>query len=213
MDPSSSTGGRGSGAGALVKYWIGKGWLGFFGWRLETVEPAHEKFVFIAAPHTSGWDLPFMIATSYVMRLPISWMGKKELFRPPLGFLMRALGGIAIDRGARKDRVAQAVEAFERADHLVLGISAEGTRGEVDHWKSGFYHIALGAKVPIGFGYLDFARKTCGIGGFVMPTGDMRADMDKVRAFYKDIRGKHPEKESVPRLREEGAAPIAAAKT
>jgi 1-acyl-sn-glycerol-3-phosphate acyltransferase len=186
-----------------VKYWIGKTWLALFGWRLETEEPTHEKFVFIAAPHTSGWDLPFMIATSYVMRVPISWMGKKELFRPPLGFLLRGLGGIPIDRSARKNRVAWAIEQFARIPRLVLAISAEGTRGKVDIWKSGFYHIALGASVPIGLGYLDFSRKTCGLGGFVMPTGDVRADMDKIRAFYKDIRGKYPEKESVPRLREE----------
>src|SRR5690349_6655730 len=191
----------------MVKYWIGRGWLGLFGWRLETVPPSHERFVFIAAPHTSGWDLPFMLATSYVMRVPISWMGKKELFAPPFGWFLRALGGIPVHRGNRGDRVARAIEAFTRAERLVLAIPAEGTRAGVEHWKSGFYHIALGAKVPIGLGYLDFARKTCGLGGFVMPTGDVRADMDKIRAFYKDIRGKYPEKESVPRLSEEDVAP------
>jgi 1-acyl-sn-glycerol-3-phosphate acyltransferase len=192
--------------GTVIKYWLGKSYLDLFGWRLKTEIPSHDKFVLIAAPHTSGWDLPFMIATSYVMRIPISWMGKQELFRPPFGWLMRALGGIPIDRSARKDRVARAIEEFTRAEHLVLAVSAEGTRGGVDYWKSGFYRIALGAKVPIGLGYLDFAQKTCGIGGFITPTGDMRADMDQVRAFYKDIRGKHPEKESVPRLREEDPA-------
>lgn len=200
---------RAQDAATRVKYWIGRGWLGLFGWRLKTEIPAHEKFVLIAAPHTSGWDLPFMLATSYVMRVPISWMGKQELFRPPFGWLLRALGGIAVDRGARKDRVTAAIDAFSRAERLVLAIPAEGTRGTVAYWKSGFYHIARGAKVPIGLGYLDFARKTCGIGGFVTPTEDMRADMEQIRAFYKDIRGKRPWKESVPRLREEDApAPV-----
>jgi 1-acyl-sn-glycerol-3-phosphate acyltransferase len=189
-----------------VKYWIGKTWLALFGWRLETEMPTHEKFVLIAAPHTSSWDLPLMLATSYVMRVPISWMGKQELFLPPFGWFFRALGGIPINRSARKNRVDWAIEHFARTPSLVLAIPAEGTRGTVDHWKSGFYHIALGASVPIGLGYLDFSRKICGVGGFVMPTGDMRADMDKIRAFYKDIRGKHPEKESVPRLREEATA-------
>jgi 1-acyl-sn-glycerol-3-phosphate acyltransferase len=85
----------------------------------------------------------------------------------------------------------------------VLAIPAEGTREKVDRWKSGFYYIALGAGVPIGLGYLDFSRKTCGLGGFVMPTGNVRADMDKIRAFYKNIRGKFPEREGTPRLREE----------
>ncbi|AUX42372.1 acyltransferase [Sorangium cellulosum] len=190
-----------------ARYWIGKAWLALFGWRLETEAPTHEKFVFIAAPHTSGWDLPLMLATSYAMRVPISWMGKQELFRPPFGWFLRGLGGIPIDRGARKNRVGWAIEQFARSPRLVLAIPAEGTRERVDHWKSGFYRIALGASVPIGLGYLDFSRKTCGLGGFVMPTGDVRADMDKIRAFYKDIRGKHPEKESEPRLREEATRP------
>src|SRR5580698_5406955 len=76
-----------------IKYWIGRAWLGVFGWRVETEEPP-PSFVFVAAPHTSGWDLPFMLACSYVMRVPVSWMGKRELFRPPFGWFMRALGGI-----------------------------------------------------------------------------------------------------------------------
>lgn len=190
-----------------MKHFIGNAWLKLFGWRLEAEAPVPDKFVLIAAPHTSGWDLPFMLATSYVMRVPISWMGKQELFRPPFSWFMRALGGIPIDRSARKDRVAWAVEQFNRAERLVLAIPAEGTRGNVSYWKSGFYHIARGASVPIGMGYLDFERKLCGVGGFVMPTGDIRADMDRIRAFYKDIRGKYPAKESVPRLREEDAPP------
>lgn len=191
--------------GGPVKYWIGKGWLALFGWRLETEQPTTDKFVLIAAPHTSSWDLPFMLATSYVMRVPISWMGKQELFRPPFGWFLRGLGGIPIDRGARKNRVGWAVEQLARAEHLVLAVPAEGTRGKVDFWKSGFYRIALGAGVPIGTGYLDFERKTCGIRGFVTPTGDVRADMDRIRAMYEGVRGKYPEKESVPRLREEDA--------
>jgi 1-acyl-sn-glycerol-3-phosphate acyltransferase len=185
------------------KYLIGKSWLALFGWRLETEVPTHEQFILIAAPHTSGWDLPFMLATSFAMRVPISWTGKQELFRPPFGWFFRSLGGIPIDRSARANRVGWAIEQFARTPNLALAVSAEGTRGKVDYWKSGFYHMALGASVPIGLGYLDFSRKVCGIGGFVMPTGDVRADMDKIRAFYKNIRGKYPEQESVPRLREE----------
>ncbi|AKT43489.1 lysophospholipid acyltransferase family protein [Chondromyces crocatus] len=197
----------GNDRGGALTYWIGKTWLAAFGWKLETQAPTDDKFVLIAAPHTSGWDLPFMLATSYVMRVPISWMGKQELFRAPFGGILRALGGIPIDRGARKNRVGWAVDQFERAEHLVLAIPAEGTRGTVGHWKSGFYRIATAAQVPIGLGYLDFEKKTCGIGGFVTPTGDVRADMERIRAFYRDVRGKHPAKESVPRLREEDEAP------
>jgi 1-acyl-sn-glycerol-3-phosphate acyltransferase len=188
-----------------ARYWIGRAWLGAFGWRIEGEEHLPQKFVLIAAPHTSGWDLPFMLACSYVMRTPISWMGKRELFRPPFGWFLRALGGIPIDRGNRHDTVRWAAGLFAGREQLALAVPAEGTRGKVDYWKSGFYHIAREASVPIGLGYLDFARKTTGVGGFVMPTGDVRADMDQIRAFYEGIRGKHPDKESVPRLREEDA--------
>jgi 1-acyl-sn-glycerol-3-phosphate acyltransferase len=186
-----------------IAHMVGLGWLRTFGWRLETEEAVHKKFVLIAAPHTSGWDLPFMLATSYTMRIPISWMGKQELFRPPLGWLLHALGGVPIDRGARKNVVGWAVEQLQRADRMVLAVPAEGTRAKVQYWKSGFYHIALGAGVPIGLGYLDFERKLCGIRGFVTPTGDVRADMDKIRALYSGIAPKFPDLYAEPRLREE----------
>lgn len=160
----------------------------------------------IAAPHTTSWDLPFMLATAYAMRVPISWMGKKELFRFPFGWILRGLGGVPVDRGSRGGRVASAVDAFKKTPGLVLAVPAEGTRKGGGQWKSGFYYIAHGANVPIGLGYLDYARKTCGLGGFVTPTGDMRADMDRIRAFYVDVRGKHPALEGEVRLVEEDLA-------
>lgn len=191
----------------MIRHWLGKTWLRLFGWKLDTVWPEVDKFVFIAAPHTSSWDLPFMLATSYSMRVPISWMGKRELFKFPFGWFLRYLGGIAVDRGGRGDQVAGAIAEFNNRSDLVLAIPAEGTRKGGGRWRSGFYHIARGANVPIGMGYLDYAKKRCGIGGFVTPTGDVRADMDKIRAFYGGVRGKFPEKEGVPQLREEGDQP------
>lgn len=192
----------------IVAHLTGRAWLKAFGWRLETDEAVHPKFVLIAAPHTSGWDLPFMLATSYTMRVPISWMGKQELFKPPLGFLLHMLGGVPIDRSARKNVVGWAIEKLQSADRMVLAVPAEGTRKRVEYWKSGFYHIALGAKVPIGLGYLDFKRKVCGIRGFVTPTGDVRADMDKIRALYRGVTAKFPELYAEPRLREEDIDPL-----
>ncbi|MCC6552173.1 MAG: lysophospholipid acyltransferase family protein [Polyangiaceae bacterium] len=192
-----------------MKRAIGHAWLGLFGWRCDGPPPPYKKFVLIAAPHTTGWDLPFMLATSYVMDVPISWMGKHTLFQPPFGWLMRALGGIPIDRRSRHNVVKQAVELFNASEDLVLAVPAEGTRARVELWKSGFYHIARGANVPIGLGFLDFEKKVCGLVKFITPTDDVRADMDQIREFYRNIRGKYPELESEPRLREEmeAAAP------
>jgi 1-acyl-sn-glycerol-3-phosphate acyltransferase len=97
----------------------------------------------------------------------------------------------------------QMAEKLRSSDELVLAIPPEGTRSKVDVWKSGFYHIAAESGVPIGLGYLDYDRKLCGLGMFVLPSGDVRVDMDKIRGFYRSIRGKYPDLESEPRLREE----------
>ena len=182
---------------------IGRSWLRVFGWTLSRPEDIPRKFVFIAAPHTSNWDFPFMVATAWALGLDISWLGKHTLFQPPHGFFFRAMGGIPVDRRSRQNIVQQVVQRFAEAEDLILGVPPEGTRRKVEYWKSGFYHIATGAGVPIGCAFLDFERRRAGIGGFFEPTGDVTADMDKVRAFYEGIRGKHPDYESVPRLREE----------
>ena len=184
-------------------YWIGKLWLRLFGWKVRGVSPTYRKFVLIAAPHTSAWDFPFMLATAYVMRVHISWLGKHTLFKPPWGWLMRRLGGIPVDRRAPHSLVTQLAERFRSSEALVLAIPPDGTRGKVDLWKSGFYHIASASEVPIGLGYLDYGRKLCGLGMFVLPSGNVNEDMNHIRDFYRGIRGKYPELESEPRLREE----------
>ena len=116
---------------------------------------------------------------------------------------MRKLGGIPVDRRAPHTLVMQMVERFKISEQLVLAVPPEGTRSKVDVWKSGFYHIASESQVPIGLGYLDYDRKLCGIGMFVIPSANVNEDMKKIRSFYRNIRGKHPELESEPRLREE----------
>jgi 1-acyl-sn-glycerol-3-phosphate acyltransferase len=186
-----------------LSYFVGRFWLWLFGWKILGETPTYRKFVLIAAPHTSNWDFPFMLATAYAMRVRISWFGKHTLFISPCGWLMRRLGGIPVDRRAPQTLVMQMVEQFKQRDELVLAVPPEGTRSKVNAWKSGFYHIASGAVVPIGLGYLDYDRKLCGVGKFVMPSGNVTEDMGQIRSFYRDIRGKHPELESEPRLREE----------
>lgn len=189
----------------MIKPWVGALWLKLFGWRVEAALPDTRKFVMIAAPHTSNWDLPFMLATAYVLRVRVSWLGKHTLFRPPFGFLMRWLGGVPVDRREAHNLVARVVEVFDTSEALVLAVPPEGTRKKAAHWKSGFYHIAAGAHVPIALGFLDYGRKVSGVGAAITPSGDLRADMERIREFYKGVRGKFPDKETLPHLREEDA--------
>ncbi|MDJ0852653.1 MAG: lysophospholipid acyltransferase family protein [Myxococcota bacterium] len=173
------------------------------GWEAEGARPVERRFVLIAAPHTSNWDLAFLLAFAQVFDLRISWMGKHTLFRPPLGALMRRVGGLPVVRHRKGDMVGQMAEAFAERDALALVVPAEGTRDYTAHWKSGFYHIALRAGVPIVMGYLDYARKRGGFGPALHPTGDVRADMDEIRDFYSDKVGLYPEKFGEVRLKEE----------
>ncbi len=176
-------------------------WLS--GWETEGSRPQENRFVLIAAPHTSNWDLPYLLALATLFDIKISWMGKHVLFRPPIGWLMRRLGGIPIVRHRRGNMVSQMAQAFEESESLALVVPAEGTRKYVAHWKSGFYHIARTARVPIVLGYLDYARRRGGFGPALHPTGDIRSDMDEIRDFYSDKIGKYPDLFGDVRLKEE----------
>jgi 1-acyl-sn-glycerol-3-phosphate acyltransferase len=134
-----------------------------------------------------------------------SWLGKRELFRWPFGWALRLLGGVPVDRSARRGLVGEAVARFAEADHLFLVIPPSGTRARATHWKSGFYHVARGAGVPIVCAYLDYRERLGGIGLVLTPSGDLRADMDRLRAFYADKQGKYPAQTTPVRLREEDA--------
>lgn len=192
-----------------MKKWIGHTWLRVAGWTLEGSAPTEQRYVLIAAPHTSNWDLPFMLACSYIYDLPMHWMGKDTLFKPPLGWLLKPLGGIAIDRSKPGGVVAQFVDRFNemaaKGEGFVLAVPAEGTRGKQAHWKSGFYHIASAANVPIALSYLDWKTKRTGIGRMIYPSGDIKADMDLIRAFYAGMEGRFPGQFTAPLLREEQA--------
>ena len=160
------------------------------GWRVEGEAPDTDKFVVIAAPHTSNWDLPLMLAVAYMFRVRLQWMGKDDLFKGPFGWLMRAMGGIPVDRSKANNVVAQMVEIFRNADQLAVAIPPEGTRAKVRYWKTGFYNIAHGAGVPIALGFLDYARKVGGIGMTLHTTGDYEADLEIIKAFYAGVTGK-----------------------
>lgn len=187
---------------------LGRAYLRAFGWRADGNPPDLPAFVLIAAPHTSNWDLPFTLAFSYMLDVPLRWAGKHTLFVFPWGPIMRGLGGIPIRRDRRENRVQQLADLFRQHPQLVLLLPAEGTRARAEHWKSGFYHIAVAAGVPIVCGYLDYERKRGGFGLVLEPTGDIEADMDRIRAFYADKMGKFPDQFGPVRLREERAAAL-----
>lgn len=182
---------------------IGRLYLRAWGWRVDGALPACRQAVVIAAPHTSNWDLPFMLAVAYVLGVRPSWLGKQELFRWPFGWLMRRLGGLPVDRRASHGVVGEAVARFADAGDLFLVIPPSGTRARASHWKSGFYHVARGADVPIVCAYLDYRDKVGGIGLVLTPTGNVPADMALIRAFYAQKHGKYPAQAAAVRLREE----------
>jgi len=173
------------------------------GWTEEGTRPAAQRFVLVAAPHTSNWDLAFLLAFAQKYGIQVSWMGKHSLFRGPMGWAMRRLGGIPVRRERSNDLVTQMANVILESEVIALTVPAEGTRGYTPHWKSGFYHIARTANVPVVMGFLDYQRRCGGFGPELLLSGDVRADMDEIRAFYADKRGRFPEKAGQIRLKEE----------
>lgn len=156
------------------------------GWAYEGEVPTVKKYVATMAPHTSNWDGLLLVGLLQSQGIEMSWMIKDEWVRGPLGSVLRPLGAVAIDRSARRNVVQQMVQAFAERETFALGIPPEGTRKRVPYWRSGFYHIAVGAKVPVVPGYLDYARKRGGLGAPITMTGNVREDMDAIRAFYAE---------------------------
>jgi len=174
--------------------------LKVFGWRLEGRLPDVDKLVVIAAPHTSNWDLPVLLSLAFALRAKACWLGKHSLFRWPLGFLFRWMGGIPVYRSASHNMVAQSVEMFRNSEKLILTIPPEGTRSKVSYWKTGFYYIAIGAEIPIAMAFIDYKRKASGVGPTLYPTGNIEADMEVIRNFYATVTAKYPDKASLPAL-------------
>jgi 1-acyl-sn-glycerol-3-phosphate acyltransferase len=165
-----------------------------FGWEVVGHVPNYPKMVIIGAYHTSNWDGVLLLLLTLALRTRMHWIGKHTLFRPPVGWLTRLAGGIPVNRSTTTNAVEQVVQTFEQRDRLVVVLAPEGTRKKVDHWKTGFYYIALGAKVPIVLGYADYRRRRVGLGEVVIPSGDIEADMRRFRDFYTDVTPRHPEK-------------------
>jgi len=166
------------------------------GWTPVGAMPDAPKAVIVAAPHTSNWDGFWGIVYKVSVRADIHFFVKKSLFWFPLGTLLRSLGGIPLDRKRAGSAVQQAIDMFNDRDSFFFALAPEGTRKKTPGWKSGFYRIAQGAKVPVYLGFLDFKHKRLGIGRRVDLSGDQDLDLATFRDYYADIEGRWPEQTS-----------------
>lgn len=170
--------------------------LKIFGWKKRGVLPDIPKYVIIAAPHTTNWDLPLTLFFAFAFRMKVYWMGKDRIFKKPFGTIMRWLGGIPVDRKRSQNLVETSINIFKKKDKIVMIIPPEGTRNQVNCWKSGFYHIAAGAGVPIVMGFLDYKKKIGGIGPIMYPTGEFDSDITRIQEFYKKVTPLYPQRTS-----------------
>jgi 1-acyl-sn-glycerol-3-phosphate acyltransferase len=164
------------------------------GWRAHGVIPEPRKFVIIAAPHTSNWDFLYFIGLTSELGVMPHFMAKKSLFRWPWKNFLLDMGGVPVDRSSNRNYVQAMIDEFNARKEFMLTIAPEGTRGTVRAWKTGFYHIAMGAGVPLVVGMMDYGTKTGGLGPAIWPTGDYVADMKKVAEVYATVTPKYPAK-------------------
>ncbi|WP_448062644.1 1-acyl-sn-glycerol-3-phosphate acyltransferase [Cellulomonas hominis] len=165
--------------------------------------PPDRPSILIGAPHTSNWDFPIMLAITWQQGISAHYLGKHTLFRRPFGPLMRALGGIPVDRRDPSGVVDEIVTRVRSGERFFLVVTPEGTRSRCEYWKSGFYRIARETGLPVTLGYVDRTTMTAGLGPTLEMTGDVAADMDRIRAFYADKAGFDPSRRGEPRLRDE----------
>ena len=164
------------------------------GWKLASDFPKDiKKYVVIAAPHTSWQDFPIGILARNTSGIKINFIGKNSLFKGPFGFIFRSLGGTPVDRSQSNNLVEAIVKVFNEKEEFRLALSPEGTRKKVDKWKTGFYYIAKGAKVPIVMATLDFANKHVKISEPYYTTDDKEKDFQHFENFYKGVQGKKPD--------------------
>jgi 1-acyl-sn-glycerol-3-phosphate acyltransferase len=163
------------------------------GWRLVYVPPPGPKSVIIVYPHTSNWDFPVGLLARSVAGIRCHFAAKDTLFRGPFGRWLARVGGIPVNRREATGFVGQLEQAFGRRDEFHVVFTPEGTRSRTEHWKSGFYRLALAARVPLGLGFIDYARREVGIGAWIDLTGDEEADLARIRDFYSGKRGRRHE--------------------
>ncbi len=175
--------------------------LRLLGWRLGNPPPTLRRYVLVGAPHTSNWDGFLLFVVTLATGVKLTVLMKDSLFRWPLGPIVRALGGIPIDRSRSMDMAQQLLDLFANHEDMVIAIAPEGTRKRVAFWKAGFYEIAEQAGVPLVLGYLDYARREGGFGPVIDPSDDIDADMETIRTFYAGKQPKYPDNAGPIRLR------------
>jgi 1-acyl-sn-glycerol-3-phosphate acyltransferase len=174
--------------------WLGRLWLYVSGWKIVGNPLPADKYIFVAAYHTSNWDFPICMATRSSVKSPVCWIGKHQLFYWPLGPVMRGLGGVSVNRNKKTDMVGQIVAEFKTHARFGVAIFPEGTRSRVNRWKTGFYQIAMQAGVPIQPACLDYATKSFYLGPLFYPSGDYHRDMELLKPFWRLGRPKYPGK-------------------
>ena len=180
--------------GNRLSKWIWRTVLHGIGWKIKGQFPNEAKLVFIGAPHTSNWDFIIALASMQAAGVKASWMMKKQAFFWPLGGWFKSMGGIPIDRGAKKDITTQMSEWFDSVDQGYLGITPEGTRSKVDKFKKGYLRIAYAAKVPVFLVGIDAKTKTVVLDKIMPLTFDTEVDNRKIKAYYdKTYEGVKPE--------------------
>ncbi|HUQ19322.1 MAG TPA: lysophospholipid acyltransferase family protein [Gemmatimonadaceae bacterium] len=179
--------------GNAFSHWLGRVSYTIAGWKIIGNLPDIPKFVLIVAPHTSNWDFFVGVGALFGLGLRVSFLGKDSIFVPPFAQILRWLGGIPVDRSISRDRVAEMVDAFNSHDRLILGLTPEGTRTRVQEWRTGFYHVAVGAKVPIVPVAFDYGKKALIIDEPFYPTGNATAEIATLRAWFANVTPKRPE--------------------
>jgi hypothetical protein len=174
-----------------------------FGWRIVLRRPMPMKCVVVFFPHTSNWDFPIGLLTKWAVDIHFRYVGKDVLFRGPFGALFRRWGGIPVNRRLSTGFVAQMRDEFERHDDFRLVIAPEGTRSRTEHWRSGFYHLAQVARVPVALAFIDYPTRRIGVGAYVDLSGAPGPDMCRIAAFYADKRGHRPENQGPVLLRDD----------
>jgi len=173
---------------------LGRILLGCSGWRIEGEFPDRPKLLLTVAPHTSNWDFLFGIGAVFALGLNVNWLAKDTLFSGPWRRLLEGLGGIPVNRREPQGTIEALAGLFQGQDKLTLCITPEGTRKRVDHWKTGFYRIALQARVPLVLCSLDYGKKTVGIGPMMEPAGDFAADFGRILDFYRTKQARYPDR-------------------